>query len=517
MKIKLKRVKDARIHPALIFGILTLIVMVISSVGHFFNIEASYYTVNSVTGNIDSQVVTINSLFNRTGIQYLISNLLSNFTSFVPLGTLIVGLMGIGVAYKSGFLDTLFSMIAKKSPRKLITFLIVLMGVIFSMFYDVGYVILIPLAAILFLNLGRHPSAGICAAFAGVTFGYGANIVANGLDAVLMEYTESATRVLDATYSVGVNSNLIFMIVSTLLIAYVGMLVTEKFVIPKLGRYQFSEEEEEIIKKEPSTKEKKGVLVALLFLFVIILVLVYCIVPGLPLSGLLLNLKEDLYIEQLFGNNSYFYQGVVCIFSVLLMFAGLIYGLRVKTIKSNRDFVDGMNYYLKDLSSILVLVFFAAQFVLIFKQTNIGVFVVVSLSQLLEGLQLTGFSLVLIVFLIVMLSSIFVPIASTKWAILSPIVVPMFMQSSLTPEFAQAVFRAADSSVRGISPVFTYFVILIGFLQIYNKNKNDVVTITDAMSLMIPYTVAFSLLWLIIVICFYVLGVPIGLGVSSVL
>ena len=517
MKIKLKKVKEARLHPALVFLILTFIVMVVSSVGHFFNLETSYYTVNSVTGNIDSQVVTINSLFNRTGLQYLISNLLTNFTNFVPLGTLIVGLMGIGVAYKSGFLDTLFSMIAKNSPRKFITYLIVLLGVIFSMFYDVGYVILIPLAAILFLNLGRHPSAGICAAFAGITFGYGANIVANGLDAILMEYTESATRILDSTYSISVNSNLIFMIVSTLLIAYVGMIVTEKFIIPKLGRYKFSEEEREVIKREPGIKEKKGVLVSLLVLGLVLLVLIYCIVPGLPFSGLLLYLKDDLYIEQLFGNNSYFSQGVVCIFSVLLMIAGLIYGLRVKTIKNNRDFVDGMNYYLKDLSSILVLVFFAAQFVLIFKQTNIGVFVVVSLSKFLESLNLTGFALVMVVYCLVTICSLFVPAASTKWAILSPIVVPIFMQSSLTPEFAQVVFRAADSSVKGITPVFTYFVILIGFLQIYNKKNDDIITITDAMGLMIPYTVAFSLLWLIIVVCFYILGIPIGIGVSSVL
>ena len=517
MRIKLKKIKETKIHPALVFLILTFIVMIISSVGHFFNITASYYTVNSTTGAIDSHVDTIYSLFNRTGIQYLISNMLSNFMSFVPLGTLIIGLMGIGVAYKSGFLDTLFSMIAKNSPRKLITFLIVLLGVIFSMFYDVGYVILIPLAAILFLNLGRHPSAGICAAFAGITFGYGANIIANGLDAILMEYTESATRVLDSSYKISTNGNLIFMIVSTFIIAYVGMIVTEKFIIPKLGKYNFSEEEQEVIDREPTTREKKGVLVALLFLVLIILLLIYCIIPGLPFSGLLLYLRDDLYIKQLFGENSYFYQGVVFIFSVLLMIAGLIYGLRVKTIKNNKDFVDGMNYYLKDLSSILVLIFFAAQFVLIFKKTNIGVFIVVCLAELLNSMKLTGLVLVIVVFLIVLLCSLVVPAASTKWAILSPIVVPMFMESSLTPEFAQVVFRAADSSVKGITPIFTYFVILIGFLQIYNKNKEEVVTITDAMKLMIPYTIAFSLLWLVIVICFYILGIPIGIGVKSVL
>jgi len=517
MKNKLKKIKETRLHPALVFLILTFIVMIVSSVGHFFNIETSYYTVNSTTGNIDSQQVLINSLFNRTGLQYLISNLLSNFTSFAPLGTLILGLMGIGVAYKSGFLDTLFSMIAKKSSRKFITFLVVLLGVIFSMFYEVGYVILIPLSAILFLNLGRHPSAGICAAFAGITFGYGANVVSNGLDAILLEYTQSATRVLDSTYTITGNSNLIFMIVSTIFIAYVGMVVTEKFIIPKLGKYHFSDEEMEVVNKEPTSKEKKGVLISLLFMGVVVLILVYCIIPGLPFSGLLLYLKDSLYIEQLFGSNSYFYQGVVCIFSVLLMISGLIYGLRVKTIKNNGDFVDGMNYYLKDLSSILVLIFFAAQFVLIFKQTNIGVFIVVSFSRLFEKLTITGLPLVIMVFLLVMVCSFLVPAASTKWAIISPIVVPMFMQSSLTPEFAQAVFRAADSSVKGISPVFTYFVILIGFLQIYNNKKNNFVTIKDAMNLMVPYTVAFACLWLIIVICFYILGVPIGIGVSSVL
>ena len=520
MKLKLekiKKIKEVKLHPALVFLILTFIVMIISGVGHFFDLKTNYYTVNSLTGAIDSVDVTIYSLFNRTGLQYLISNMLSNFMSFVPLGTIIVGLMGIGVAYKSGFLDTLFSMIAKKSPRKLITFLIVLFGVIFSMFYDVGYVILIPLAAILFLNLGRHPSAGICAAFAGITFGYGANIVANGFDGMLIEYTQNATRILDSSYKISANGNLIFMIVSTLLIAYVGMIITEKFIIPKLGKYNFSDEEMEIINREPSIKEKKGVYLSLLVVAVIVLLLVYCIIPGLPFSGLLLNLKEGLYINQLFGDGSYFYQGVVFIFSVLLMILGLVYGLRVKTINSNQDFVDGMNYYLKDLSSILVLIFFAAQFVLIFKQTNIGVFIVVSLSKFLEGLNLTGLALVVIVFLIILLCAFFVPAASTKWAILSPIVVPMFMQSSLTPEFAQVVFRAADSSVKGITPVFTYFVVLIGFLQIYNKNKSDVVTITDAMSLMIPYTIAFSILWLVIVVCFYILGIPIGIGVGSVL
>lgn len=514
MKNKIKRTK---FHPALVFLVLTISVMVISSIGGILNLETNYYTVNTVTGDLESQVVNINNLFNRTGIQYLISNLLSNFMNFAPLGTFILGLMGIGVAYKSGFLNTLNKVIAKVFPRKMLTFLIVLLGVIFSMFYDVGYVILIPMAAILFRDLGRHPSAGICAAFAGITFGSGANIVANSLDSSLLPYTKSATTILDATYKVQTNGNLIFMIISTLLVAYIGTIITERVIIPKLGKYNFEEEEIENRKQEPTKTEIKGLIIAIISVVAILLPIIYCIIPGLPFSGLLLYLKDSGYVNQLFGSNSYFYKGSVFIFSFLLMLAGLVYGLRVKTFKNNRDFVDGMNYYLKDLSSLLVLIFFAAQFCLIFKQTNLGVFVVASLTNWISELQLTGIVLVLVTFFLTLVSTLLVPVSSTKWAILAPIIVPMFMQSSLTPEFAQAVFRAADSSVKGITPLFTYFVILIGFLQIYNKKKNDPVTISRAISLMVPYTVAFTVLWLAIVIVFYTLGIPIGIATKVTL
>ena len=517
MKKKINKIKKIKVHPALVFGILTLVVMVISSVGAVLNLETNYYTVNTVAGELESQIITVNNLFNRTGLQYLISNLLSNFMNFAPLGTLILGLMGIGVAYKSGFLNTFNKVIAKYLPRSFLTFLVVLLGVLFSMFSDASYVILIPLAAILFRDLGRHPSAGICAAFAGITFGSGANIVANSYDSGILPYTVSATKILDVTYKVSTSGNVIFMVVSTLLIAYVGLFVTERIIIPKLGKYNFEEDELAEIKREPNKTEVKGLVIAILAVVLVCIPLIYCIIPGLPFSGLLLYLKDSGYVNQLFGSNSYFYQGSVFIFSALFMLAGLVYGLRVKTIKNNRDFVDGMNYYLKDLSSLLVLIFFAAQFCLIFKQTNLGTFIVSLFANWLSNLELTGIVLVLITFFITVISTFLVPTASTKWAIFAPIIVPMFMQSSLTPEFAQAVFRAADSSVKGITPLFTYFVILIGFLQIYNKKKDDTVTIGRAISLMTPYTVAFTILWLMIVVVFYFLGIPIGIGTNVTL
>ena len=307
------------------------------------------------------------------------------------------------------------------------------------------------------------------------------------------------------------------MLVSTLLVAYIGTIITERVIIPKLGKYNFEEEEIENRKQEPTKTEIKGLIIAIISVVAILLPIIYCIIPGLPFSGLLLYLKDSGYVNQLFGSNSYFYKGSVFIFSFLLMLAGLVYGLRVKTFKNNRDFVDGMNYYLKDLSSLLVLIFFAAQLCLIFKQTNLGVFVVASLTNWVSDLQLTGIVLVLVTFFLTLVSTLLVPVASTKWAIITPIIVPMFMQSSLTPEFAQAVFRAADSSVKGITPLFTYFVILIGFLQIYNKKKDDPVTISRAISLMTPYTVAFTVLWLAIIIIFYTLGIPIGIATKVTL
>ena len=509
--------RELKLHPALLLFMLTMIVMVISSVGSILNLETTYYNVNSVTGELETQVVMINNLFNRTGLQYLVSNMLNNFTSFAPLGTIILGLVGVGVAYKSGFLNTFFKMITKNKSKRLFTFLVVLLGVISSMFFEAAYVILLPLAAILFMNLGRHPCIGVSAAFAGISFGYGANVVINGVDNVLVNYTQNATKILDQNYAVSLSGNLIFMIFATLMIAYLGMIITEKYVVPKLGKYNLEEEEGIDLDNEITRKEVKGVTVALIFTTLLSLIIIYCIIPGLPFSALLLNLKEKTYVAQLFGDGSYFRQGSVLIFSALLGFAGLIYGMRVKTIKNNRDLVDGMSYYLKGFASLLVLIFFAAQFVLIFKETNIGVFIVVSLSELLGGLQLSGIVLIILTFIIVAICSLFVPTLSTKWAIMSPVLVPMFMQSSFTPEFSQAVFRAADSATKGVTPLFTYFVILLGFLQIYNSKKRDVITLTDGMGLMLPYSVAFSILWLLIILAFYIIGIPLGFNTGVML
>ncbi len=508
--------KKIRLHPALVFLILTIGIMIISSIGSILNLEASYYVVNEATGDLNSQVVNINNLFNRTGIQYLISNMLNNFINFAPLGNLIIGLLGVGVAYKSGYLNSLFKMIGERVPRRFLTFVVVLLGIIFSMFYEVGYVILIPMAAILFMNLGRHPSAGICAAFSGITFGYGANVIINRFDSMLTLYSNKASTILDSSYNVNLYGNIIFTAISMILVAYVGMFVTERFIIPKLGKYYFDEEEpsQEYV---PSKKERKGVILSLGATLIVVILLVYCIIKGLPFSGLFLDLSQDKYVDMLFGESSYFYQGSVTIFSFLLIFSSLIYGIRVGTIDDNRDLVDGMSYYLKDVASLLVLIFFASQFCLIFKETNIGLFIVASLSELLNTFQLTGLLLVIVTFVIVAICTFFVPMASTKWAMLSPVIVPLFMQSSMTPEFAEVVFRAADSSVKGLTPIFSYFVILIGFLHIYNKRKNDVITISDAMSLMVPYAIAFTVLWLIIILAFYIIGIPIGIGTGVML
>lgn len=509
--------RELKLHPALLLFILTIIIMVVSSVGSILNLETSYYIVNSVSGELETKVVTINNLFNRTGLQYLVSNMLSNFINFAPLGTLILGLMGVGIAYRSGFLNAFFKLITKDKPKKLFTFLVVLMGVIFSMFYEVGYVILIPIAAILFMNLGRHPASGVCAAFAGISFGYGANIVVNSVDNNLISYTQNATKILDQIYNVSLSGNIIFMIFATLCIAYLGMIITERYIVPKLGRYTPEEDDNIDFTSEVAKKEKKGIMVAFLLTSMVSLIFIYCIIPGLPFSGLFLNLKENTYVGMLFGSGSYFNQGSVLIFAALVGFAGFIYGIRTKSIRNNKDLMDSMSYYLKDFSSLLVLIFFAAQFCLIFKETNIGVFIVVSLTEFLSNLQLTGIVLIIFSFVIIVICTFFVPASTAKWAIMSPVIVPMFMQSSFTPEFAQAVFRAADSASKGITPFFTYFVILIGFLQIYNNKKKDVIMITDAMGLMLPYTIGFSILWLLLILAFYLISLPLGIHTGVML
>lgn len=526
MKRKKLVAKKFKFHPITTFIFLTILVMIISSLLSILELQVSYTTVNQNLG-LENTIVTIEGLFNFNGFKFLISEAAKNFVSFSALSTLLIGLIGLSVAHATGLIDTFIKRKTLKISNKTITFVLILVATLSSIINDVGYVILIPLSALIFLANGRNPLLGITASFCGVAFGYGATIFAGSTEINLVPITERAAAIIDSGFHVEMLSNLFGIIISSIVLAIVGTIIIEEIIVKKIGRYKNSDEidsTKEISLKEISeessqekeqelleieARENKGLKNAFIALIVIVLIFIYMIIPNLPGSGLLLDMNEKAYINQLFGANSYFQDGFTFLTSLLFLVTGLAYGIGAKTIKSDKELVKKSSDYLKDVGYLVALVFFASQFIAVFKKTNIGTVVTASIANFIKGLSFTGLPLVVIVIVCVAICSLFVTTQSAKWSILAPAVVPVMMQANLSPQFAQFIFRVGDSMTKGITPLLAYFVIYLGYLNIYNKDSEPI-TVRKALSFVSPYCLIISITWILIAIFMYIIGLPIG-------
>ena len=251
---------------------------------------------------------------------------------------------------------------------------------------------------------------------------------------------------------------------------------------------------------------------AYIVFLVCILIFIYMIIPGLPGSGLLLDMNENAYINQLFGKNSYFQDGFTYLISIIFLVTGIAYAIGAKTIKNDKELVEKSSDYLKDVGYLMVLIFVAAQFIAVFKKTNIGTIIVASIANLIKEISFSGIPLIVTVVILIAFSSLFVTTQSAKWSILAPVVVPLMMQANISPQFAQFVLRVGDSMTKGITPLLAYFVIYLGYLNIYNTD-NEPITIKKALSFVSPYCLIISITWILIVVLMYIVGLPIGPGV----
>ena len=240
------------------------------------------------------------------------------------------------------------------------------------------------------------------------------------------------------------------------------------------------------------------------------------LIPSLPFSGLLLDMSETTYLKQVFGENSYFQDGFTYVISLFFVITGITYGISTKSIKNDKDLINKCGEYLSNLGVLIALIFFASQFISVFRKTNIGPVLVALATKLISQLSFSGIPLILIVVILIAICNLFVTTPIGKWEIMAPVVVPMMMQSNISPQFAQFILRAADSMTKGITPLLAYFVIYIGYLNIYNSDK-ETITIKKAISYIMPYCLIIALSWLLIIIGWYLLGVPIGIGVNSTL
>lgn len=501
--------KNKRFNPIFIFIIMTFATIILSFVLSLFNLQAEYSTVNSYTNTLQNNVIQVENLLSGSGIRYIISNTVSNFVNFAPLSTLIIILIGIGVLEKSGFAKTFFTIITQNFRKNSITFGLILISIIASIFGDIGFVLLLPIGAMLFKYGHRHPFGGIIASFAGMCFGYGINILLSSTDSSLLNLTLSAARVIDVNYSVSQYFHLFIMIAAVILGAIIMTRVTEKSIMPKLGKYDF--DEVEILDKVRFTnRELRGLVVGIGAALLYILLVVYMITPGLPFSGTLLDPNGTYYIDKLFGINSMFSQGFVFIITFLFIVVGLAYGFMARTIKSNQDVSECLSHSLDGIGSIIVLIFVSSLFISTFQKSNIGLVVVALLSQLMNTFSFSGFGLVILLFIISIIAGLFYTGLVSKWQVMSGQVVPALMNASVSPEFAQVVYVAGSSLSLAFTPIMMYYVIYIAYMEKYDKSNQ--VTLTKSFSYMTGYGASMIVLWLLLLLGFYISGLPIGIS-----
>ncbi|MCX7735776.1 MAG: AbgT family transporter [Candidatus Kapabacteria bacterium] len=439
------------------------------------------------------------NLLSVEGFHKIITNLVTNFTNFAPLGTVLVSLLGIAVAEHSGLIGTILRIIVIKAPKKLLTFVIVFAGILSNTASEIGYVLLVPLSAMIFLAVGRHPIAGLAAAFAGVSGGYSANLLLGTIDPLLAGLTQEAAHIIDPSYEVNPAVNYYFMFVSTFFIAIAGTFVTEKIIVPRLGKYKGEVEQEEI--KPISKDERRGLIYASIALTLFLVVILIGLIPE---NGFLRDINTGSVLK------SPFLKGIVTFIFLGGFIGGLAYGIGAKTIKKDTDVIKGMNKSMESLGSYIVLVFFAAQFVAFFNWTNLGQIIAVEGALLLKASGLGPIPLLLVFIIITGFLNLFIGSASAKWAIMAPVFVPMFMLLGYSPELVQAAYRVGDSATNIISPMMSYFALIIAFIHKYDEKAG----IGTLISTMLPYSIAFFIIWSLLFIVWFLLGLPLGPGAN---
>jgi len=477
-------------HPALLFGILALTALVLSAIGSILG----WSGVHPVT----SEQVDVVNLLSRDGIHRIILGMVTNYTSFAPLGVVMVALMGIGVADSSGLIKAAINYMLAKTPAQFITFMVIFVGVLSNVASEIGYILVIPLAGVIFHSLGRNPLVGMSAAFAGVSGGYSANIFISTLDPLLAGLSTEAARIIDPDYEVLATANYYFMAVSTFVVAIVCTIVTVKWTEPRLGKYTGDVEREEIV--QPTALEKKGLFRVGLVMLAWIILLLVCLVPE---NGLLRGNDGTIL-------GSPALRGFITLLFLSAASVGIVYGFTVGKFTKAEDVISAMGDNLKTIAGYLVLVFFAAQFVAWFNWSNLGLLVAINGASLLQNANIGTIPLVIIFVSFAAFLNFFIGSASAKWALIGPVFVPIFMLLGFSPELAQAVFRVGDSVTNLITPMMSYFALIIVFYQKYDKNAG----IGTIVATMLPFTIALYISWTLLLIGWILLELPLGPGAS---
>jgi aminobenzoyl-glutamate transport protein len=432
-----------------------------------------------------------------------LSNMVKTFVEFPPLGLVIVALLGVGVAEHAGFIQAALKALLRVTPKQLLTPMLLLVAILSHSAGDSGYVLIIPLGAVMYAAAGRHPVLGITTAFAGVSGGFSANFLPSSLDPLLQGFTQKAAQIIDPNAVVNPLCNWGFMSVSCLIIVGVGWFVTDRIIEPRLQRTPVSEESAEpSLMNQYSAGELRGLVAGLAVLAGCLGVLAGTAWPG-----------ESVWRASdgsLAGRDAPLMKAIVPLIFLLFLLPGMAYGYVAGTIKSHRDVVQGMTKAMGSITYYLVMAFFAAQFTAAFTQSNVGVLLAVKGANALAALKLPSQVTILGLIVLTSMVNLLIGSASAKWALLSPIFVPMLMSLGLSPELTQAAYRVGDSSTNIVTPLMPYFPLVVVYAQRYVKSTG----IGTLVSLMLPYSVAFLLTWSLLLVLYWGLGIPLGLQAS---
>lgn len=488
-------------HPVTLFAMLCVAIAIISAIAASMGLSVEADILNRTTNEIETTVVSAVSLLNGEGFSYMLENAVSNFTSFAPLGVVLVGMLGIGIAESSGYIGTLLKKVVSITPSKLIVPMVVFLGIMSNVASDAGYVILIPLGALVFMAYGRHPLAGIAAAFAGVSGGFSANLLIGTIDPMLAGITNEAAHILDPTVNITPTANYLFMMVSTFLITILGTILTTKVIEPRLGKYEGSVDKGSDL-QNISDKEKKAMTAANITLIAMVVGLIVLIV--MP-NSFLRNLEADGFLNSIIDHST-FMNGLIPIVALLFFVPSVVYGKIAGTVKNEKEVAAHMSKAMSSMGGYLCLAFVASQFISYFNYTNLGTIIAIIGAELLQSANIGAIPLLVGFIIITAFINLFMGSASAKWAIMAPVFIPMFIKLNIDPAAVQTAYRIADSSTNIISPLMSYFAMVIVFTQVYDK-KSGIGTIT---SMMLPYSMTFLVAWTVMFIIWMVAGIPFG-------
>ncbi len=476
-------------HPATIFAMLAIIVVLISAI--------SYWTGVSAVHPVDGNLVTAKNLLSADGFRWMYTNIMDNFLRFPPLGYVLVVMVGIGLAEGTGLFNIMIRALVLGAPTKMITAAVVLAGIISGLAVEAGYVILIPLGAMIFHGIGRHPMAGLAAAFCGVSGGFGANFVVGSIDPILAGISTSAAQMIIPDMVVNPAVNYYFMIASSFVVLFVGVWVTDRIVEPRLGKYEGPAEHFVIERLKPI--ELKGLRWAGISVLLFIILFAFTVIPE---NGLLRHPETGSVLH------SPFFDGIIIGILLLFFIPALVYGIIVGTVRNDKDMMKHIIKSMSGMGSYIVLVFFAAQFVYFFNESNLGLIIAIRGAAGLRDIGFTGPVLIASFVLLSAFINLFMGSASAKWAIIAPVFIPMLMllDNAYHPGITQAAFRIGDSLTNLVTPMMSYFALIVTFAQKYDERYG----IGTIISTMLPYTIILGILWIATLMLWVWLGIPLG-------